>query len=471
LEKRKAIQALGAMSALPMTVVDDQTVSDIVEWMPVAHAAYRRMYDKLVACVEEDELSNLCYELWDFCRTNLKYKEEGVEKQQLSAPSTMLERGWADCKCYALFIGGILDALNRRGADIEWHYRYVPSAPWGSSIGHVFVVVDPGGEDIWVDPVLSDFDRHYFFLIHKDVEIEPVAAMGRLGGLSPVMSARRVGASAEQNLLDQLEEYTLGLTQAVQVSQSSGLINTITEGVVQTASAIIPGVGLALGILKAIGTEVGNIFGVGSTAARLVADITNNLLLAPIALVETLLSPGSRTFESDQYYGAAYYYYYVMGQSKYNNAPSQVADSQVPAALKWFIDRLGVFISGREHIQALVQGASQYMALHSVNSYTTTDTTAVANAVAVAQQYFNFKGTAGSWANTVGVFDVQLIEIANQMGETVETAAAQDTAGELGTDAPPVYASQAATYSIENIVTDPLVLGAAAALLLLWIID
>lgn len=459
------------MSAQPMTVVDDQTVSDIVEWMPVAHAAYRRMYDKLIACLEEDELSALCYELWEFCKTNLKYKEEGVEKQRLSAPSTMIERGWADCKGYALFTGGVLDALNRRGADIDWHYRYVPSAPWGSTIGHVFVVVDPKGEDIWVDPVLPDFDRHYFFLVHRDVEIEPVAAMGKLSGLQPVMSARRVGASAEQNLLDQLNEYTQGLLQAVQVSQSSGTINTITEGIVQTASSFIPGVGIALGILKAIGTEVGNIFGVGSTAARLVADVTNNLLMAPVALVETLLSPGSRTFESDQYYGAAYYYYYVAGQSKYKNAPSQVADSQVPVALKWFIDRLGVFISGREHIEALVQGPSQYMALHSVNAYTTTDPVAVANAVAVAQQYFNFNGAAGSWASTVGVYDVQLIEIANEMQETVETAAAQDQAGEFGSDAPPVYQSQADSSSLQNIVTDPMVLAAAALLALLWILD
>jgi hypothetical protein len=470
-EKRKAIQAIGAMSVLPVKVVEDQTVMDIVEWMPVAHDVYRRMYDRLVWCVEETELESLCYELWDFCRATFKYKEESVDDQQLSAPSTMLKRGWSDCKSYALFIGGMLDALNRQGADIRWKYRYVASTPWGNKIGHVFVVVDPDNENIWVDPVLPDFDKHFFYLVHRDVEIQEVGAMGRIGGLRPVMSARRVGASAEQNILDQLEEYTLGLTQAVQVSQSSGTINTITQGVVQTASALIPGVSLALGILKAVGTEVSNIFGVGSTAARLVADVTNNLLMAPVAIVETLLSPGSRTFESDQYYGAAYYYYYVQGQAKYKNAPSQVADTQVPVALKWFIDRLGVFISGREHIEALVQGAAQYLALHSVNAYTTTDPTAVANAVAVAQQYFNFNGNAGSWAGTVGVFDVQLIEIANEMGETVETAAAQDAAGELGSDAPPVYASQAGTATLQNIITDPITLAAAAALLLLWILD
>jgi hypothetical protein len=470
-EKRKAIQAIGAMGALPVKVVEDQTVMDIVEWMPVAHDAYRRMYDRLVSCVEETDLEALCYELWDFCRATFKYKEESVDDQQLSAPSTMLKRGWSDCKSYALFIGGILDALNRQGADIRWRYRYVSSTPWGSKIGHVFVVVDPDNENIWVDPVLPDFDKHFFYLVHRDVEIQEVGAMGRIGGLRPVMSGRRVGASAEQNILDQLEEYTLGLTQAVQVSQSSGTINTITQGVVQTASALIPGVSLALGILKAVGTEVSNIFGVGSTAARLVADVTNNLLMAPVAIVETLLSPGSRTFESDQYYGAAYYYYYVQGQAKYKNAPSQVADTQVPVALKWFIDRLGVFISGREHIEALVQGSAQYLALHSVNAYTTTDPTAVANAVAVAQQYFNFNGNAGSWAGTVGVYDVQLIEIANEMGETVETAAAQDTAGELGSDAPPVYASQASTATLQNIITDPITLAAAAALLLLWILD
>src|ERR1700761_4890028 len=83
-------------------------------------------------------------------------------------------------------------------------------------------------------------------------------------------------------------------------------------------------------------------------------------------------------------------------------------------AMKWFEDKLGVFISGREHLEALQKSAQTYMNYYGVNNYTTTDPTRVANAVAVMQRYMpqsGFDQSPGAWANTVGVFDSALVNL------------------------------------------------------------
>jgi hypothetical protein len=299
-------------------------------------------------------------------------------------------------------------------------------------VGHVFVVANPG--NIWVDPVLATFNVHYINFVSKDREITRSAS--KIAGLRSIMhSGKRMGLTApEQSLLTSLNEYLLGMTNAVSVSLGSGTFNTISEGVIMGASLAVPGLTAALGVLKLAGTVVNNQFGPGSLAAKLLADINNNLLTAPVTIVKTLLNPGARTFESDQYEGARFYYYFVLGNTKYQN-PNNVADTDVPPALKWFEDRLGVYISGNEHIRALAQSAQAYIALAAVNSYTTTNLNQVNLAVQVAQTYFNFNGAPGSWANTVGVFDPALVALAQQLGESVEQVNAQIQSGQLAAPA------------------------------------
>jgi hypothetical protein len=448
---------------VPFVLVDDQDVADIMHYMPWKHKRCAQYYDHLAVYFDSSDVEGIGSKIWSFLKKNMRYFEEPDEAQRLSTPKTMLLRGYCDCKGYALFAGGVLDAMNREGAGIPWCYRFVPSKMLGTSIGHVFVVIDPGGDEIWIDPVLDRFDARVIYLVREDRYVK--AKQSRVAGLAAVdLSGKGVGLTKdEQTLLDDLNEYTLGVQDAFQQTVQSSAFNTITQSIAQTAlTAMVPGSAQAIALQKALSQAVSAKYGPGSLAARLAADETNNLLLAPVALVETLLNPGARTYESDQYYGATYYYYYVLGQTKYNNNPNQVADDQVIAALKWFIDRTGVFISGREHIQALAQGASKYMSYYSVNAYTTTDVSKVNAAVAVAQQYFNFSGAAGSWAATVGVFDPALIQLAAQLGESVEMVSAQV---EAGTVSAPTGSSQ----WWQNIFSNPIawILGGVAVVALL----
>jgi hypothetical protein len=128
--------------------------------------------------------------------------------------------------------------------------------------------------------------------------------------------------------------------------------------------------------------------------------------------------------------------YYVLGKANITNQ-DQMTDKDVWPAVKWFIDRTGVYISGTQTVAALVKGSAAYIALHSVNSGITTDPARVAAAVQVAQTYWsgipidpgssgNFiPGRAGSWANTVGVFDLGIAQIANSYGLTAEQYVAE----------------------------------------------
>lgn len=425
---QELLDAMADMPDLePVVLVDRQVVSDIIRYMPRKVIECRPYYDRIWEFFEADTVEEVGEGIWDFLKYQMVYDEEDDDGQWLSTPKEMLERGDCDCKGYSLFIAGVVDAMNRNSGRpaIPWCFRFVPSTLLGTKIGHVFVVLDPGGVEVWVDPVLNSFDEKPFYTVKKD---RYVGQGETVSGLAVDMRGAVIGSAAEQSILDQLEQYALGMTDAVNVSLGNQTLNTISQGVLLTASIAIPVIGAAVAVLKLASVAVDNAFGAGSEAGLLLGDITNNILTAPVTIVETLLN--GRTFNSDQYAGAWYYYYYVLGQTKIKNS-SFVTNQMVPAGLKWFMDRTGVFISGREHILALIKSPDDYESYYGVNNYTTTNMDQVEAGSAVAQQYFDLNGAPGSWSGTVGVFDLQLASIAQQLGESEEQVSAQIASGQL----------------------------------------
>lgn len=161
----------GSSPPAPAVLVENQTVYDIIEGVKQKHIECAADYDRIANDFYGGELYDVCYRLWKFCKKNLQYDIEGVDRQYVSHPITMLERGTSDCKGYALFIGGVLDAMKRQGEKITWVYRFASYKIFNSQPGHVFIVVDPGGENIWIDPVLSQFNEHYPYVYHQDMRI------------------------------------------------------------------------------------------------------------------------------------------------------------------------------------------------------------------------------------------------------------------------------------------------------------
>jgi hypothetical protein len=84
-----------------------------------------------------------------------------------------------------LFIGGILDALNRKGKNINWCYRFASYKFTDKLPHHVFVVINPGSsQEIWIDPVLPSYNekKQYFYKVDrkpKNMALVQVSGIGR----------------------------------------------------------------------------------------------------------------------------------------------------------------------------------------------------------------------------------------------------------------------------------------------------
>jgi hypothetical protein len=388
-------------------ITADQDVRDIERAVLAKHVECEGDYDKIAKKFLGADEWETAENLFDFCKANLNYKVESKNRQVVSSPQTLLSRGHGDCKTYALFIAGCIDALERAGLlDCTWCYRFCSYNLFDPTPGHVFIVINPNGADtFWVDPVLDSLDERTPWPIWKRDRLPygHAAIAKKIAGIGSVRrQPNAVGlSSAEQSILDSLLAYSQGVVSSVTAAQRTQTFNDVAGTIVKEAASVIPIPGLS---------AVVNI-GVG-------------------ALVKVL---NGRTFESDQYWGAAFYYFYVLGQNI--TSAGQVSDAMVAPALQWFIDRTGVFISGRQHIMALIRGPQAYESYYGVNHYTTTDMSLVNKACVVAQTYWKLPtqnppqdyavfdpSLRGSWAQTVGVFDTQLAALAKQLGVSIEQA-------------------------------------------------
>lgn len=453
MDKGNLISKLAGTQPAPVMVIEDQQTNDIIARMLLKHAKTRPDYDKIYKAFEGDDIEDVCYNLWKFCKDNFNYVIEDEEAQYVSSPYTMLTNGEVDCKNYALFIGGVLDAMKRHGDPIVWEYRFA-SYRTKEAPGHVFVVVNPNTDNIWVDPVLDIFNYHLYYRRAKNKRPKTAKAMGYV--------PRGSVGSAESDLLAALKEYSDGISNAVTVAKQQNALNTLSVMVLKSASTAIPGVSQALSLVNSGQTIISNTFGAGSLAARLASDLTkggNILMILPNVISDVF---NGRTYQTDNYWGAVYYQFYVLGRNTTDQ--SQVTDGDVAVGLKWFIDRLGIFISGREHIIAITTSPQDYMNLFKVNSDTTTDPVRVQAAYMVASQNFigppgNFaQNLRGAWANTQGVFDATILAIAQATHQSPIQVANQQ-----GND---VYAEQYIQQSTDLITGVPnwlLIAGAAVA--------
>lgn len=410
-------------------MVEDQTTWDIVREIDLAHKDNARDYDRICEYFEVGNVPQICQALWVFCKENFPFREEDIDTQNVLQPISILQYPSIDCKNYASFCGGVLDALKRKGYPIVWEYRFVSWTLWKTSPSHVFIVVNPSTQDIWIDPVADYYDDHIWYW-HKVSKRPRTAAVGSIGSIGcgcgcETCNGASIGAApAVNSLLADLKAYSDGLTGAVVQTHQTGAFNSITTAVIEGIAAVaIPAIGAVLALVKAGAVLFDKEFGVGAASSRILTDIGN---LNISALFNDIFN--GRTYQSDQYWAGVYYEFYVLGNNVTD--PNYVSDAQVLPALKWFVDRTGVFISGREHIIALTQSSQAYLNYYSVNPDTTTDPVRVAAASKVARTYWknpgNFSASLkGSWAATVGVYDLGLVQLAQSYGETPEQLAAQ----------------------------------------------
>jgi hypothetical protein len=237
-------------------------------------------------------------------------------------------------------------------------------------------------------------------------------------------------SAAEQSLLDALKKFELQIPQSVNQLAQGGQIDDVTYAIAQDAAQLVPGGTDALKISNTLASVVSSKYGPGSVEAEYAKGAS---FLGAIGGIIAVLQ--GRTYESDNYRGAMFYLYFVKGKSSATST-AQVADQDVLNALEWFEQKLGVFISGSEHLLALQQSAAQYMSYFNVNSYTTQDLVRVNLAVEVMQKYMpNFtigQIPPGAYANTIGVYDNAVLA-ALEDARIADPNALADTTGQVTT--------------------------------------
>lgn len=166
-----------------------QSVPDIIKEICQAHDRYKKHYNLIYPYFVGNGVKGTARNVWNFLKQHSDYVIEPDSLQTIKTPAAILatspkKRGGNDCKNLALFSAGIMDAYRRAtGKDFDIAFRFAGYN--GNDIGHVFVVVKDKGKEIWIDPVLNEFnDREHEPTKYKDKKIEKMALVG-LSGVNP----------------------------------------------------------------------------------------------------------------------------------------------------------------------------------------------------------------------------------------------------------------------------------------------
>jgi hypothetical protein len=190
-----------------------QSTDEIIDYIAVNHERYKDDYDAISYLFDTGDVYSTCKGLWDFLKWNIPYQIETDKEQTVKSPAAILDRAEkVDCKNYSLFIGGVLDSINREYNDTwTWVYRYAGYQD-SKNIGHVFVVVFDGNKEIWIDPVLRSFDEHKKPLLIIDQDVMALYSVSGVGDAN-VMTIQVDKTKAEQSFLYMLNKDNFALKQ------------------------------------------------------------------------------------------------------------------------------------------------------------------------------------------------------------------------------------------------------------------
>jgi hypothetical protein len=152
-----------------VTVMQKQEVKNIMREIYESHADFRKYYDKIAGFFWTGDIAGTCNNLFTFCRDNIRYVEESEDWQSTALPTGILVRGYGDCKHYASFIAGCLDAISRKICPVDWCYCFASYKLDQRTPYHVFVIVQDGENEIWVDPTPGAGDKEPVWEIRKRV--------------------------------------------------------------------------------------------------------------------------------------------------------------------------------------------------------------------------------------------------------------------------------------------------------------
>jgi hypothetical protein len=153
-----------------VVIKQKQGTTDIINTIADVHVEYEKDYDCLIEYFDKGDIYDTAQAIWNFLKYDLVYNAEPGKDQTVKSPARILQAGaTVDCKHYALFAGGILDAIERAyPGEFQWFYRFA-GEKGQTDVGHVFVVaVDNKQKEIWIDPCLTAFNQRKNYSIIED---------------------------------------------------------------------------------------------------------------------------------------------------------------------------------------------------------------------------------------------------------------------------------------------------------------
>lgn len=158
-------------------LTESQSTNDIIKEILAAHKKYASDYDKIAPQFWRGSVRASCKYVFNFLKQNVKYRIEPDTRQSVKSPAAIIATGanggYNDCKHYSLFFAGLLDAWKRSGKKINFCYRFANYRLLDNKPHHVFVVVNPGGSEIWCDAVLNSFDEKKQYI--NKIDKKPMA--------------------------------------------------------------------------------------------------------------------------------------------------------------------------------------------------------------------------------------------------------------------------------------------------------
>jgi hypothetical protein len=210
----------------------NQNVDDIIQALKIAHNQYKKDYDKIARYFVGHNKKQTAYNIWKFLKKNIPYKAEPDTMQTIKSPAAIIKTGlmgknslfYNDCKNYSLFAGGILSALNRQGYNIPYVYRFASYNLFDQVPGHVFIVVNPDKNEIWLDAVLKEFDYKKQYQYKKDKNFDNM--MYSISGVDDVITGRkeRKVARKEKRAKRKAEGKTFGQRLAKTVKKAGKVV-------------------------------------------------------------------------------------------------------------------------------------------------------------------------------------------------------------------------------------------------------
>ena len=174
-------------------LVQDQSTGDIIDAICTAHKRHAQEYSRISSFFNAGTPREVGRKIFNFLKNNVRYVIEPGSKQTVKSPAAILATGYGDCKHYSLFAGGVLQSLG-----IPFAYRFASYREYDKQPQHVFVVINPGKNEIWLDPVVGvyDYKKPYNYATDRKMALYSISGMGATAQQKAALKAAKAAKKA-----------------------------------------------------------------------------------------------------------------------------------------------------------------------------------------------------------------------------------------------------------------------------------